>query len=419
MREQDLHNAVDALKTIVQALDKEEKTSEKVQNALSEVFLFLSNTRLNHSIDDLMPEEDMVLEDGLNQMLNAVNHASVPVEDIAARIQLHLDFGEMMYAVGRWDQAMGRFEEALTLSEDHETIDGQARALRHIGRLKRRRGHWKSARQVLKRAAKICRELGDVAGEADAHLNLGNIDFEQGNYKRAEKAFRCALEHCQKLDSEVMSGNVNLSLGTIQQVRGRVGDAIEHYTASLGAYEAAGDHRRMAQAYLNLGISYRDYNDWVRSGMSFEQGLALARKNKDLGLVGMIYLRRAESQAMLSDTTMAMMYGRRAMRIFIRMGDPLGQADTYRLYGQAASIRGAWHQSMDYLTESTRLHQTYHCPLGESEVTKTWAELYEAMGDRDQALSYYEKALQMFQTLGAEKDEQQVLFAIENLKISA
>ena len=292
---------------------------------------------------------------------------------------------------------------------------GLAEALRRIGRLKRRQGCWHQARQALNKAAKIYHASGHAVGEAETRLNLGNIEFERGAYDKAEKQFLKALALCNHEDARAMKASISLSLGVVSQAKGQAEQAIMHFTTSLQGFESMGDDLHAGHTHFNMGTSYRVSGEWHRSGSSYEKSLALARKHHDLGQIGRIYLRRSETQILMSDATMAMSYSGRAMRIFIRIEDPLGQADAYRVYGQAATIRQAWSQARDYLTESLRLQQKYKSPFGEAETREAWGKYHEMMGAREEALSDYEKALDLFHSLKAVQDQKRVRDLMDRL----
>lgn len=407
MREPELQKIMETLKVAAQALVQGGDSAEAQQAALAQVSLLLSKEHLTSSVGGLTPVE-VSPEEYFRQALEAVERAGVAIAEERTRVRVHLEIGEILYILGSWDEALKRFDEALALSEQASYAEGKAGALQRIGRLKRRRGHWQSAKDALNRALKIYRGLEDTSGEAEILLNLGNIAFEQGNYEEAEQRFQEALATSEDLKSEVMMGNINLSLGTIHQVRGQLEQALSRYTSSLSHYTASKDRRRMGQAYFNLGVTQRDRREWVQSGMSYERSLDLARETRDLSLLGLVYLRRAETQVRLSDATMAMAYGRKAMRVFVRLGDPLSQADAYRLYGRVAGMKQAWNQAEGFLTESRRLQQEYGCQLGEAEVIEEWGWLYEQMGERTNAIAHYREALSRYQGLGAAENVRRV-----------
>ena len=172
---QELHRVIEAMKVLAEMLSQAEDKDDGVQTALSEISLFLSKMRLDRTVDRDMPDDDLGPVDVFDQALDAVEHAGAAISKASDRLYLHLELGEMMYKLGRWDESLARFEEALRLSEAENDRAAQAHALRQIGRLKRRRGHWKKATEALEQAADLYKTLKDVAGEAEARLNLGSL----------------------------------------------------------------------------------------------------------------------------------------------------------------------------------------------------------------------------------------------------
>jgi hypothetical protein len=158
----------------------------------------------------------------------------------------------------------------------------------------------------------------------------------------------------------------------------------------------------MAQGYFNLGIIHMERENWPQAGRYYEQSLVYAQQSGDLGMVGMIYLRRGEMQAKLVDSKLSLRYGRHAMEIFEQLQMTSGQADVYRLYGEIATLTDAPDDAGIFLAESRRLQQAAGSRLGEAEVAETEAALHERSGDRLQATARYHYALAQLQDLGAE-----------------
>lgn len=414
MDQQQLQQAIEALKGIEEQIAAGKQAEGRTHALLQDALVLLTQERLIESVEP--PEEESPDFDArFDQVLGAFEKAGQGIEDQADRLRMHLDVGDTLYRLGRRQEAQSHYQAALGVAETVQDQMGEAEALRRIGRLKRRQGRWYQARRALNRAAKLYRALDHAAGEAESLLNIGNIDFERGAYEQAETQFKKALALCADPDDAAMTANINLSLGTVHQVRGRAEEAIAHYSASLDAFETLGDEIRSGYTHLSLGVSFREAGAWDKAGENYEKSLKLARKHRDMGQIGMIYLRRAETQVLISDATMAMLYSRRAMRLFIRVEDPLGQADAYRLYGQAATIRKAWGQAHDYLTEGLQLQRKYKSLLGEAETLEAWGFYHEMRGDTDEAMTCYEQARNLFHTLQAVNEEQRIQDVIKQV----
>lgn len=407
MKNHHLDKAMTTLELLADAVAKEGGLTDEIKQSIQNTLLILAENRLIDRFEGL-DREELDFDRGVAMILEAIENAENELSDPVDRVEIYLNVGDNLYNMGRWDDARSYYDRAMKISDTSNFPYGRAKAFQKLGRLKRRLGRWHQARQALNRAAAMFKTLQRPVDEAETLLQIGNIEFEQGVYDHATRRFYRALNLCKDLDTDAMKADINLSLGVVHQVRGRITQAIKYYQESLNYYTSIGDERHMGHTYLHLGVSHREYGAWARSGMSLEMSLELARKNKDFSLIGIVYLRRAETQIQLSDTSMAIMYARRAMRLFIRLGDPLGQADAHRIYGQAAAMRRAWNQARDYLTESLKLQQKYKSPLGEAETLEAWGQLHEQLEDPAGAMNYFERALTIYRDLGAENDEHRV-----------
>lgn|GEM_PF-1206667 len=352
----------------------------------------------------------------LKYALEAVERAGIAIEEGPPSVRLLIEIGEILYIQGSWDEAAERFEQAASLAAKKGYAEGQARALRQTGRPYRRRGDWARAETALKKAITLYRKTGDTAGETEALLQSGNIRFEQGRYEDAEKTLRKALKAGEKSKSDRLTGDIVLSLGVIRHVKGQDEDAIDRFTESLAHFETLGDTRRIGQACHNLGIAYAGQGKWDRAGLMYERALEIARQNGDWAMVGVIYLYRGEMQANLSDVTMAMGYAQRALEIFERLRDPLGQADTYRLLGRIAGLKTAWTLAEDLLDESERLQQQHGSRLGLAEVDEFRAWVYERQRDPHRALELYGRTLTAYEELQTLQNVRRVREAIQHFQ---
>ena len=129
----------------------------------------------------------------------------------------------------------------------------------------------------------------------------------------------------------------------------------------------------------------------------------------------MIYLRRGEMQARLSDVTGAVLYGHQAMTIFTELGDPLGEADGYRLFARMAGMKRSWDEAFQFLEKSDELQTAHGCRLGRTEVIEDRGWLVLQMGNQVEAQKHYQEALTGFRELGAEGSAQAVVQVLAGL----
>ena len=118
-------------------------------------------------------------------------------------------------------------------------------------------------------------------------------------------------------------------------------------------------------------------------------------------MIGILYLRRGEMAAKLSDPKLALRYGRRAKDIFTRLETTSALADVYRLFGEVATQAGAADDAHKFLAESRRTQQTGDSPLGETEVAGAEGALFENEADKTNAEARYHYALASVNKIGA------------------
>lgn len=402
MHDQDVKKVLESLQKFARLLEKDGLYTEDHQQAFDQVFTLLSKEGLTRSAVDLMPVS-LAAVDFLNRVIDTVEQAEDEETTGADLARLRLEMSEIYYTLGDWDEALKRLLEALELGKQADDQTSQAAAYAGIGRVQSRRTVWSEATEALHRALTLYQELQDPEGEARTLLLLGNAAFLLGAYEKARTLLQDALDACTNTPSlDEVTGDIYLTLGVVEQVSGHTDQAIARYEESFSRFKHLGDRRRMAQAYFNLGIVHVEREEWQQAGWHYEQSLVYAQQSGDLGMIGMIYLRRGEMQAKLADSKLSLRYGRRAMEIFEQLQMTSGQADVYRLYGEIATISDTPEDGGIFLAESRRLQQAAGSRLGEAEVAETEAGLHEKEGDRMQATARYHYALAQLQDLGAE-----------------
>jgi tetratricopeptide (TPR) repeat protein len=407
MNDQDTKKVLKSLQTFNQLLEKDDLYTDVHQKAFEQVCTLLSQDGHLQEATDLMPVS-VAAENFLNRVIEAIDQACRDDLTSADLIQLRLEMGEIYYLLGNWDEALKRLMEALSLSEQARDLVVQAEAYAGIGRIQSRRSVWKEATEALHRALSIYQKIRDLEGQAKTLLLLGNAAFLLGSYEKARVLFKDALKAGTdgSMSSEAI-GDIHLSLGVVEQVCGHANQAAHHFGESSKRFKEIGDQKRMSQAYFNMGIVHVEQGAWIQAGRYYEQSLTNAKESGDLSMVGMIYLRRGEMQVKLSDSKLALRYGRRAMDVFEQLEMISGKADVYKLFGDIATMTDTPDDARIFLAESRRLQQASGSRLGEAEVAESEAAMHEQEDDYMQATARYHYAKTQLQNLGAEGSHSQ------------
>jgi tetratricopeptide (TPR) repeat protein len=164
------------------------------------------------------------------------------------------------------------------------------------------------------------------------------------------------------------------------------------------------DELGMARTYHNLGMTYADKGVWKTAMDCYERGFGMAQKLGALDVMANIYLSRAELLQELGDSSLAASCCARALDIYRKTGNRLGEADTYRVLGRVFMAQSQWTTAAGLFKDSLRLNVEYSKPLNVAETHRDLGKMQAAMGHTAEARASFEAALAGFRKLGAKAD---------------
>jgi tetratricopeptide (TPR) repeat protein/transcriptional regulator with XRE-family HTH domain len=148
------------------------------------------------------------------------------------RARLYSNLGLVTLLQGDIDQAVGYFQQSLSLHRETGDRAGEARALGNLGFADLRRGRYPQATGHLQESLALCRDILDRGGEARALANLGEVDLRQGNYQQAAGHLQQALELAHAAGDLISEADTRASLGTIDLQLGFHEQAASHWPSS-------------------------------------------------------------------------------------------------------------------------------------------------------------------------------------------
>jgi tetratricopeptide (TPR) repeat protein len=164
---------------------------------------------------------------------------------------LHYDFGAVLFRLGRTDEAIEQYVQALRLKPDYfEAHNNLGNALAAIG-------NSGEAIEQYHRALRL------HPGFAEAHYNLGNALGEAGRTDEAIEHYHAALRI--KPDYAEAHNNLGLLLASL----GKTAEAIEHYQQALRSKPD------FVEAHNNLGKALADASRMSEAIAQWEQAIRL------------------------------------------------------------------------------------------------------------------------------------------------
>lgn len=162
--------------------------------------------------------------------------------------------GEVLAALGQFDEAERLQRWVLQIEEALERLDNQAATCLSLGLLNRKRGDAVAAEQWFTRALQIARRVGDPSNEALALYRLAALKSDANHFEEAIELATSALplvsgrNHAFTADLWEQIGRANLRLGFVVR-------AEQAYRETIAVAEELGDTKLLASCIQNLGTA--------------------------------------------------------------------------------------------------------------------------------------------------------------------
>ena len=100
---------------------------------------------------------------------------------------------------------------------------------------------------------------------------------------------------------------------------------------------------------------------------AYEHGFEVAQKKGFLDAMANMHLGMAEVLLELGNSMMVPVCCARALDVYRKIGDRLGEAETYRLLGRTFALRKEWETADELYRDSIRLDEAHGNRLGAAE----------------------------------------------------
>ena len=205
------------------------------------------------------------------------------VGDRSAQAGALINLSAVHARTGRYDEAAEHLERATRLCRDVGDTAELARALDNLGTVHGRTGNFTDAAGNFAEALALCRTLGDADGEARALHNLGTVHGITGDYAAAETCFQQALTLCRDLGDPLGEAYAIDNLGSVYCRMARYPESVDCHRKALTLRREHGDKLGTAHALDNLGTAYRAMGANRQALDCHQQSLTVRREIGDLG----------------------------------------------------------------------------------------------------------------------------------------
>ncbi|HEX5718318.1 MAG TPA: CHAT domain-containing tetratricopeptide repeat protein [Thermoanaerobaculia bacterium] len=272
-------------------------------------------------------------------------------------VRQHL--GELRFALGDLDNAIGEYRRALELRRRLGDHSGEALTSNNLGHALLLRGRYDEAAALFDRALALPQDPNE---RAKALLNRGYLHRDLGEVDRARERFNAAVALSRQAKDQDNEAKALNALGVLAQDEGRPAAALEPLRAAF-ALRSPGT-RGQANTLNALGVSYRQLGRLDDARRAYAEALAIFRKLGDAREQARCLGNLGRLEATLGDDAAALDHLDGALRFFQTLADPPaeawaqeGKAWVLRRRGKLEEARGLMEQALAAV-ERHRFSQT-------------------------------------------------------------
>jgi tetratricopeptide (TPR) repeat protein len=183
--------------------------------------------------------------------------------------------------MGRRDQALAVYQDALTEARAAEDQALIADLLRSLGMLYRDQGNYVQSTESLQQAAQLWRELEQPAREVSALRLIASNYASVAQYPAAFEAYEQALAIARTTQDQAETLDILTKVADLHDTLGRRDQALALYQEALTAAQEYGDQALVASVFDSIGALYRRQGSYAHSTESLQQAVQLWRELDD------------------------------------------------------------------------------------------------------------------------------------------
>ena len=258
--------------------------------------------------------------------------------------------------------------------------------------------------------------LGDTKGVASVKNSTGYLMVEQNNLFEGENLFKEARKMAKAEGFSELIAQTNMNLGNIYHMRGDWDNSMIFCNEALDALGDEDAEETRTLIYYNMAIVLKSKKQLSEALEYLQKTLDLTRKTNNQYHKGLSYLLKAEISCLKGDLSASTALATTAFSMFSEMGDRLGIADVYKIFGMVNRENNRFDIALSYFENSRRINEEYGNLLNLSETLVEMAKLYRKSGETAKELESLNLALSGYKNLGAENREMDVLQLIDDMR---
>jgi tetratricopeptide (TPR) repeat protein len=338
--------------------------------------------------------------------------------DLPGQAAAALNIADAHQCLGRVDQAIDSYREALELTERAHWPEAQAAALGNLGIMYYERGALAEAAEHYSRALELDRRIGWRNGEAVNLGNLATVHRELGKLRLAAQQYRQALVVFAQTGARYGEADATSNLGLVCHELGQLPEALDHLERALRMHREIGERYGEANTLNSLAALNLDLGRPERALDLAQEALAVARE---------IGGERTEAEAMSTlaaievgngEHQRAIEHYRQALAAVRQTG--IAYPEVQALIGLVAahSRLGRLDQAFGHAESALVIARSAGLRMLEGQALSALAGVHLERGETQQAIDRARQALAVHRETGHEPGEARTVRLLSSIVVS-
>ena len=298
---------------------------------------------------------------------------------------------------GMYDDAQRCFETALTFYENVGNLDGKIHAISNLASVFDERGDWSKAIQNYEQGIKLLSQSGKKEDLASLLNNVGVVYQKAGQIVQAETI----LQRCVDLLDETGLAHsphgvrVLMNLGEVYATLGQAHQAIHCLESAISICQELSDADLEISVWNNLGTIYLNQNDTINAISCFSKSLELGREFLSWDTQALALSNLGAAYEELRENDKALMLYEQSLALSQDIHDLYGIARAQNNIGVLFEKQGDFHQAiLHYEQARNKLHEISDY-YRETIAVINIASLYARMNDISRAWEWHQLGYQL------------------------
>jgi CHAT domain-containing protein/tetratricopeptide (TPR) repeat protein len=331
--------------------------------------------------------------------------------------------GYDLYQKGQAEEALKTLNRALTIFREFKARGGEGNSLNYIGEVYLAQGKYDKAMGYFQQALVIFTELGklpdgDRSYEGYTLQYIGETYDKKGQYEQALKTYQQALDTFRKLSNssknnyESLRTSEYLTLNAIGAVYFRLGEyrkALTFYQESLAIHREQRSYIGEAQTLNNMGVIYANLSQYAQALDYYQQALAIIRQRTVYrGDEAAILNNIAALYFSLGEYPKALNFSQQASEIYKKLSSQELPGVNTKAMDLLYDVLGKSSLNPTFLSKGLAVRAGVGNILnpegivraGEALNLNNIGQIYRNQGQDEKALTLYQQALAIYKEIG-------------------